>query len=116
MRRDGVREWVVRNFIPVALAAFSPSLWARYEDLWGDDEGLSPERFSSETTAFLAVAAGMAVLVLYCWDKGGWRRWLPVAAMLAAVPVWLFAPDWLALYVFAPFVYYFLIWPFVRNR
>lgn len=105
----------MRNFIPVALATFTSSLWARYEDLWGDDEGLSPARFSSETAVFLAVACGLAVLLLYWWPRNGWRRWLALSAALALVPTWLFAPDWLALYVFAPFIYYFLIWPLLRK-
>lgn len=90
--------------------------WARYEDLWGDDEGYSPVRFSTETTVFIVAAAGMLLLVLWLWPRGGWARWLSLTALFALVPLWLLAPDWLAAYVFAPFAYYFLIWPFTRKR
>ena len=99
----------MRKIIPVALATWASSAWARYEDLWGDED--HPGGFSTELQAAIFAAVLAAAWWFYLYDKGSRLRWVALACVLL-VPVWYaFKPGVLALYVFAPLLWFLVLRP-----
>jgi hypothetical protein len=104
----------MRNALLVMLWTWAMPVWARFEDLYGDEEASYAGKFDSATQMLIYSAL---VLAVWWWSLEGSRLRWPVGLALLSAPVWYFVlPEVLVLLTFSPLLYYWVRSWFVKKK
>ena len=99
----------MRYALTALLMGWALPVWARYEDLFGDEEESYAGKFSTETQLLLYA---IGVLGVWWWylmsDTKSPMRWVVGLAIVSVPFAYFMLPELLAFYVFSPLLYYFV--------